>query len=157
MKKGVITFITGMGAFIGGFYFGQKSLVNIINNYKTKADRNLSNMIVLNDWLDYVYSGKKAEDFFHKNSYKRIMLYGNGYIGTRLSQALTDTDIEIVAIMDKTAKTSTNGLVLGIDAVIPDVDCIVITPVYFYDEIHTMLADKTQVPIVSVKEIFMRR
>lgn len=157
MKKVVISLITGFVSFIGGFYFGGKSLVNVINNYKMRADRNLSNMVVLNDWLDYIYSGGKVEDFFQEHSYKKIMIYGNGYIGARLSQALRKTNIEVTAIMDRDGKTDTEGAVIGIDTEIPDVDCIIITPVYFYDEILTVLASKTQVPMISVKELFTRR
>ena len=43
------------------------------------------------------------------------MIYGNGYIGKRLQQALIQTDIEVAAVMDKAALPNEDGLVIGLD------------------------------------------
>ena len=79
------------------------------------------------------------------------MIYGNGYIGKRLQQALIQTDIEVAAVMDKAALPNEDGLVIGLDSKMPDVDCIVITPVYYYDEISGMLRKKTGLPLVTMQ------
>lgn len=153
MKKSVRVLLTGLSSFTVGFYLGGKFLAGMVNDNKMRADRNQANMMVLDDWLDYLYSGGRMEDFFIKNAYRKIMIYGNGYIGVRLSQALEKTDIEVVAVMDKAAGNDGDGQVIGTDADIPEVDCIVVTPVFYYDDICAMLSERTDIPIVSIKDI----
>ena len=114
-------------------------------------ERNLSNMMLFNNWLELIYSGGRIEQYFYDHGYKRIMIYGNGYIGKRLYQALSHTDIEVAAIMDKSILTGKNELEIGVDSKIPDVDCIVVTPIYYFDEIFAMLREKTEIPIISME------
>ena len=151
MKKGYAICFTGAISFVTGFFLGGKALVGMINDYKRRMKRNFSNMMLFNDWLDFLYSGGKIEQYFHNQGYKRIMIYGNGYIGKRLQQALIQTDIEVAAVMDKAALPNEDGLVIGLDSKMPDVDCIVITPVYYYDEISGMLRKKTGLPLVTMQ------
>jgi len=155
MKRCINVFTVGMISFMGGFYLGGKTLAGVINNYKARTERNSANMIVLNDWINFIYSGESIVQYFNKNGFHRIMIYGIGLIGARLQQALGQTDIEVVAVMDKAAHSDTDGMVIGTEADIPDVDCIVVTPVYYYDEIYSMLAERTKVPIVSIKDILV--
>lgn len=151
MKEKMIVGLVNTLSFVLGFILGGKMLVSMINDYKRRMKRNLSNMMLFNDWLDFLYSGGKIEQYFYNQGYKRIMIYGNGYIGKRLKQALRQTDIDVIAIMDKVVSSDEEGLVIDADSAIPDVDCIVITPVFFYDEISAMLGEKTNVPIVSMQ------
>lgn len=153
MKRNIIAGITGTISFVIGFILGGKILVSTVNDYKKRMERNLSNMVLLNDWLELLYSGGNIEQYFNCKGYKKIMIYGNGYVGRRLTQALTDSDIEVAAIMDKSVTADQNGIVIGADSEIPNVDCIVITPVYYYDEILGLLREKTNVPLVSMKTV----
>ncbi len=154
MKKSA--YIVGLFSFFGGFYLGGKMLVDMINDYQTRADRNSANMMLFNEWVAFLYSGGRVERYFQENHYKRILIYGNGFAGTRLQQALEKTDIEIAAVMDKAAHADVDGAVIGVDADIPDVDCIVVTPVFSHAEIYDVLSKRTRIPIVSISEILNR-
>lgn len=154
MKKGFAFLCTGIVSFGVGFYLGGKMLVKMINDYKLRMTRNLSNMMVLNNWLEFVYSGGNIEQYFHSRNYSRIMIYGNGYIGKRLLQALAKTDVEVVAVMDKKALLDGDSIVLGLESDIPNVDCIVVTPVFYYNEISNELRNKTNIPIIPIEEIW---
>ena len=154
MEKKIMHVLSGIIFGGTGFFLGGKILVNMINDYKMRMERNQSNMMIFNDWLKYIYSGGKVEQYFQNHGYGSIMIYGNGYIGIRLKQALLETDIRIVAVMDKTVSSGENDMVIGIDSKIPNVDCIVVTPVFYYKEIHSMLQKRTKIPIVSVSEIW---
>lgn len=153
MKKGIVVGLISLVSFMAGFILGGKVLVSMINDYRRRMKRNLSNMMLFNDWLEFLYSGGKIEQYFYNYGYKRIMIYGNGYIGKRLQQALTQTGIEVTAIMDKAALSDKEGLVIGMDSKIPDIDCIIVTPVYYYEEIFDILRKKIDVPIISIKEL----
>ena len=152
-KNKIVICLTGALSFGVGFFLGGKILVDMINDYKKRMERNLSNMKLFNDWLEFIYSGGRIEQYFYSHGYKKIMIYGNGYIGKRLGQALSNTDIEVVAVMDKTVSSDKEELVIGTDSAIPDVDCIVITPVFFYNEIFGVLRERTELPIVSMHTI----
>lgn len=154
MKKSA--YIVGAASFLGGFYLGGKMLVDMINDYQMRADKNSANMMLFNEWVDFLYSGGHIEQYFQENQYKKIMIYGNGFAGARLQQALEKTDIEVVAVMDKAAHPDADGTVIGTDADIPDVDCIVVTPVFSHAEICEVLSKRTGIPIVSVREILCR-
>jgi hypothetical protein len=154
MKKGTVIAGISVLSFITGFFLGGKMLVEMINEYKEQTNRNLSNMLIMNNWLNFIYSGGKISEFFYRNQYNKIMIYGGGYIGIRLAQALSNTDIDVVAIMDKKVLYNEDISVIGIDASIPDVDCIVITPVYYYNEITDMLQKKTTIPMISIQLIW---
>lgn len=145
--------LAGIVSFGAGFVLGGKSLAGMINDYKVKMQRNHENMMLLNDWLHFLYLGGTLEDYFRTRGYKQIMVYGNGYIGERLLQALEKTDIEVVAVMDRSVPSDRKGKVIGVDSEIPDSDCIVVTPVFYMDEIRDMLQKKTDIPVVSIQEI----
>lgn len=154
MKKGIILGLISITSFVVGIILGGKMLVGMINDYKVRMQRNLSNMMLFNNWLEFIYSGGSIDKYFHNHGYKKIMIYGNGYIGTRLCQALEKTDIDVMAIMDKTNPSDAEGMLIGMDGRIPDIDCAVITPVFYHDEIYDMLRKKIKVPIISIEALW---
>lgn len=155
MKKNICRMLLCVGTFGIGFFLGGKMLVSMINDYKWRMKRNLSNMMLFNNWLHFIYTGGSFEEYFLNQGYKNIMIYGNGYIGKRFFEALSKTKIEVTAIMDKQIDPpNENEEMIGIESNIPSVDCIVITPVYYYQEIYDMLRKRTSIPIVSIQDIF---
>ena len=157
MKNKGLTSFVGIASFGTGFVFGGKALVSMINDYKRRMERNLSNYQLLNDWMEFLYAGGVIEQYFYDHGYKRILIYGNGDIGQRLYQALERTDINVVAIMDKSHSSKSAGILIGVNSEMPEVDCIVITPVFYFDEIHHTLREKTQQPVISIEELWKDR
>lgn len=156
MRNRNVIFLTGAMSFAAGFYLGGKTLVGMINNYKMQAERNLSNMMLFHDWMEFQQAGGRIEQYFHEHGYKRVMIYGNGYVGQRLFGALKESDVDVTAIMDQmnASDSDAEGILIGVDSVIPDVDCIVITPVFYFDEIYQKLRAKTGQPIISIEELW---
>lgn len=158
MKNRYAMCVTGAVSFVTGFFLGGKALVGMINDYKMRMERNSSNMMLLNDWMEFLYAGGSIEQYFQKHGYKRVMIYGNGYIGQRLFQALEGTDIEVAAIMDRanSSDSEAEGILIGVDSEIPEIDCVVVTPVFCFDEIYQMLNGKTGKPVISIDELWQR-
>lgn len=159
MKNKGVFWGTGAVSFAAGFVLGGKALVKMINDYKMQMERNLSNMQLLNDWMEFLYAGGRVEEYFHEHGYKKIMIYGNGYIGQRLYQALEQTEIDVVAVMDKmnVSDPATDSVLIGADSEMPEVDCVVITPVFYFDEIYGELRKKTEQPIISIEALWHDR
>lgn len=152
MKRGAITCMTGMISFGTGFFLGGKMLVDMINDYKAGMERDQLHFSLADQWLELLYEGRKIDAYFHEKGYHKIMIYGYGNLGRRLLQAFEHADIEVVCVMDQGAHEKT-GTVVGIDAAIPDVDCIVVTPVAHFDSIFQMLRQRTDIPIISIQEV----
>lgn len=153
MKRKTAVLLQNIASFGLGFFLGGKALVNMINTYKNRMDRAHTNMMILNEWLEYVYSGGIIEKYFHTHEYTRVVVYGNGYIGRRLVQALSKTEIEVTAVMDKEISADGAGGMIGTDSTIPDSDCIIVTPIYYWDEIYSMLRKRTDIPIISIQTV----
>ena len=153
MKRKTAILLQNIASFGLGFFLGGKALVNMINTYKNRMDRAHTNLMILNEWLEYLYSGGIIEKYFHTHEYTRVMVYGNGYIGKRLVQALSKTDIEVTAVMDKEILAGGSEGMIGIDSVIPDSDCIIVTPIFYWDAIYDMLRKRTSIPIISIQTV----
>ena len=54
MKKGYAICFTGAISFVTGFFLGGKALVGMINDYKRRMERNASNMMLFNDWREFL-------------------------------------------------------------------------------------------------------
>ncbi len=88
------------------------------------------------------------------SNYKKIVVYGMSYVGERLLDDLTGADIEVVAAIDKNAKGIFADVpVITPDENMPECDCVVVTAIYFFDEIERLLAEKVSCPIVSLEDI----
>ena len=93
MKKGIVAGIIGVVSFASGFILGGKILVSMINDYKKRMERNLANMMLFNDWLEFLYSGGSVVQYFKSRGYKKIMILptknksrtGSGHIFSRIS------------------------------------------------------------------------
>lgn len=100
---------------------------------------------------------KKVEDYFYRNRIKTIAIYGMSYIGERLFEELKNTDIEIKYAIDKNNESIYVDIdVLSVDEVLPKVDAIIVTPVYFFDEIKDMLQKKTVCRIISLEDVIYK-
>ncbi len=113
---------------------------------------------MLDRWLHVRNSGDRLYRFFEDNDIHGIAVYGAGAIGRRLMEELGVDSKEILFAIDRNAnaiKGLPNGIrCLSFEDDWPKVDCIVITPIHFYD-IRDSLRKKVgnDVNIVSVDDV----
>lgn len=98
--------------------------------------------------------GKTLAEYFERNHYKTVAIYGMKEFGERLYDELKDTDITVKYIIDK----NVDGVYADVDIITPDdemppIDVIVVTATYFFDEIEGTLGEKVDYPIVSLEDI----
>lgn len=100
-------------------------------------------------------AGEKSIDaYFHKNKIENIAIYGMSYVGERLLDELRDSDITVKYAVDQNA----DNIYADIDVILPgenmpEVDAIVVTPIYYYYEIQEMLSSKVDCKIISLEDI----
>lgn len=109
---------------------------------------------LFNQWLMIRQEGKTLAEYFERNHYKTVAIYGMKEFGERLYDELKDTDITVKYIIDK----NVDGVYADVDIITPDdemppIDVIVVTATYFFDEIEGALGEKVDYPIVSLEDI----
>lgn len=158
MKKGfggVLSTLTGMavGAVAGGMAAGSTSSKKIKKMADGAAKVHMLYM-AFDQWLRIRQEGKTLVEFFERYNYKTVAIYGMKELGERLYDELEGTGITVKYIIDKNADT----IYADVDVVTPDdelepVDVIVVTAIYYFDEIEMMLSEKVDYPVASLEDV----
>ena len=157
MKRRVLSFLLGgvVGGIAGASAVGNK-LGKDVKREHTYAQKHLMIMRMFNQWLIDKQEGKNLASFFEVNGYKSIAIYGMSYLGERLVDELKGSGIEVKYAIDKNAdniyadievKQPTDDL--------PKVDAVVVTAVYFFDEIESELVELVDCPVISLKDVLV--
>lgn len=158
MKKGfggVVSTLAGMavGAAAGGIAAGSassKKIQELVDGHAKVHELYMA----FDQWLRIRQEGKTLVDFFERNNYKTVAIYGMKELGERLYDELEGSGITVQYAIDKNADT----IYADVDVVTPDdelasVDVIVVTAIYYFDEIEEVLSEKVDCPIVSLEDI----
>lgn len=158
MKKGagkVVTTLVGgiVGAVAGG------ATASSVYNKKREIDADKHKKIIsyyqlFNQWLMIRQEGKTLAEYFERNHYKTVAIYGMKEFGERLFDELKDSDITVKYIIDK----NVDAVCADVDVITPDdemspVDVIVVTATYYFDDIEEVMCEKVDYPIVSLEDI----
>lgn len=107
---------------------------------KSDRDKLFTYYNALDQWVQNRMNDKNMEDYFLENNIHRIAIYGAGPMGRLLYEELRGSQIEVMYFIDKNAKNLAYYVEKEVITVKEvgqqeEVDAIVITPYYFYDEI----------------------
>ena len=154
MKKGIVgAFGVLVGAIAGGIgssYFNNK----VVNERQGKVDKFKGYYNMLNQWLMLKQDGKSLEKYFEENNYKTIAIYGMGEMGNRLYDELKGTEIKVKYAIDKNAAGAYSELdIREIDDELEEVDAIVVTATFAFDEIEEELCSMFSCPIISLDDV----
>lgn len=154
MKKGVIALLSavfgaGAGAVGAVYYKGIQ-----VKEKSEKVDKFKSYYNMLNQWLILKQEGKSLDQYFVKNDYKRIAIYGMGEMGNRLYDELKNTEITVAYAIDKNISAAYSPIdVFDIDDNLENVDVVIITATFAFNEIEMLLNDKVKCPIISLEDV----
>ena len=109
---------------------------------------------MLNQWLVLKQEGKSLEQYFIENGYKTVAIYGMGEMGNRLYDELKDSSIEVKYAVDQNAASTYSELeVFEKEDAFEDVDVMVVTAIFAFDEIEEEIGDKIKFPIISLEDV----
>jgi len=154
MKKGTIGVLsTVLGATAGAGVAGIR-MNKALNEKQSMSNKHFALFKMMNQWVRVKQEGKNLSEYFEKNGYQRIAIYGMSFAGETLVYELENTKTKVLYGIDKNAKS----LYLDIDIVEPEddlqeVDAIVVTAITFFDEIEEMLRQKTGCSIISLEDV----
>lgn len=154
MKKG-ISALMGMaaGAAAGGIAARQASAKRI-GRLRESGMKVHELYMAFDQWLQIRQEGKSLVEYFTKNGYKTVAVYGMKELGERLVDELKGSDVTVSYAIDQNA----DSIYADVDVVTPDeelapVDVIVVTAITYFDEIEENLAAKVDYPIISLEDI----
>lgn len=154
MKKGISTLLgIAAGAAAGGIAAGTTSGKKIKEMSEVQAKVHELYM-AFDQWLQIRQQGKTLVEYFTKNGYKTVAVYGMKELGERLCDELKGSEVTVSYAIDKNA----DGIYADVDVVTPDeelapVDVIVVTAITYFDEIEEMLSATVDCPIISLEDI----
>lgn len=151
-------FATGLISIVTGGIVGAAAAGNVFNKKAVRgtqyAQKHLAIMQVMNQWIIDKQKGIELKDFFVTNGYKEIAIYGMSYLGERLVDELDGSNVTVKYAIDKNADNIYAPFeVLKPDDSLPDVDAIIVTPFFFFDEVEEDLEDKVDCPIISIEDV----
>lgn len=111
---------------------------------------------ITNKWLKNRNQNISVSDYFRKNHYERIAIYGMGELGKRLYEELSAEGIQVKGVFDRNAQRLDPVLnVYSLDKPIPEVDVVVITPTFDYETIEEQIKKIASCKIVSIADVVM--
>lgn len=155
MKKKNIMYLAFSGisfAGVGAAFIIKNYIKNMKERYSVK--RLDSYYKTLNQWLFLKNEGKNLEEYFLDNEYKNIAVYGLGELGHRLIEELRHSSINIKYAIDQNSESIFSEFeVLSLDDNLPDVDAVIVTPIFDFNDIKQSLEDKINCNIISLEDI----
>lgn len=154
MKKGVIAVLSSFVGVAVGAGAVQKAAMRKSVKQNENSDKHLALYLMMNQWVKVKQAGKSIPDFLIEKGYNKIAIYGMNYVGETLYDELRDSGVEVAYAIDKNA----GEIFAEIDVVSPEVeldqvDAVIVTPIFFFDEIEEMLSSKTDADIICMEDI----
>ena len=154
MRKRGLPIIAGAAGGILGAAIADHLKKKKVNAIEETSEKRREFYHVLVQWLALKQKGRSLAEYFEKNNYKTVAIYGMKELGERLYDELQDTDIAVKYIIDKNA----GQIICDIDVVAPEdtlenVDVVVVTAIHYFDEIEKELSKSMTCPIVSLEDV----
>lgn len=133
--------------------------------YSQKREKRLQDSVekyqrcyqLLNMWLLLREKNIGLEEFFIKNNYKKVAIYGFAAIGKHLYEELRSTSVEIVCAIDRRQGLSHSQLVvISSERDMPDCDVIVVTVVQGAEQIVDDLRLCVDRPVITLWEVMTK-
>ena len=110
--------------------------------------------MMMNQWVKVKQEGKNLSEYFEKQGYKKIAIYGMSYAGETLVNELENTSVQILYGIDKNADSIYANIdVFSIEDSLEEVDAVIVTAITFFDEIEEELSTKFSCPIISLENV----
>lgn len=140
---------------IAGIYTTIKLANKAFNGQLAQMDRAESYLELLNGWLYKKNRQQSVEEFFIKHQYHTIAIYGYSDIGQRFYEEIRNlNEVKAAYIIDQNADNIIAEIPVykpGKD--LPDADAIIVTPIFAYIEIESMLKELVQIPVLSIEDV----
>lgn len=143
-------------------YYEAYSCVNLMDErdgstieLEKKLQKSVMFYWVLTRWMDLKIRGYGIVDILNKLKIRNIAVYGYAELGQLLCSELVNTKVQVSYLLDKRVKeTGIENLPVYIpQGGLPEVDAVVVTAVYYFDEIEKDLLQMGYQNIISFRNL----
>lgn len=146
--------ILGMLGTAAGWMVSAKKKKELLNYKDFRINKFQKYFDVTNEWVRLKNQGRNLEEFFLKNGWTHIAVYGMGELGHRLVEELNGSRVSIdYAIDEHIDKVLSEIEVKEPDCGLPSVDVIVVTPFFEYSVVEDKLMELVDYPIISLEDV----
>lgn len=154
MKKLTLSLLSVLGGAATSAVAVRKVTGKATEVQRNMSEKHLALFLMMNQWVAVKQEGKNLADYFDKQGYKSIAIYGMSYAGERLLEELKCSDIQVQYGIDKNADNIYMDVnIVTMEDELKPVDAIVVTPIFFFDEIEEELSQKIDCPIISLEDV----
>ncbi len=127
---------------------------SLINFYKEKANQYKLYWRLMDHWMQKKENGVCLSQPLEKNGIHSIAIYGIGILGQHLYKDIKESEIQIKYFIDARRSGMQDGIEIVVpDHVMEDVDAIIVSVVYEYEDIKKKMQLYSSVPIISLEEL----
>lgn len=137
---------------LGAICAGVKCCEKIDDN-KKELEKYLNLFHLMCRWVKNTQNKRNLKEWFEETGYFHIAVYGMGEIGECLVKELEGSKILVEYAIDQSLEDKESVKVFRPSDNLPKVDCIVVTPITYFDEIEDMLQPKVNCPIISIEDV----
>lgn len=154
MNKTFVSIVSALAGAAAGASVVKKSAAEETEKARARSDKHLDLFVMMNQWVKVKQKGKNLSEYFIKNGYKKIAIYGMSYAGETLVDELEGTQIEVAYGIDRNADSIYSDLdIVSMEDDLAEVDAVVVTAISFFDEIEKQLSQKIDCPVISLEDI----
>lgn len=154
MKKSTLALVSTLGGVVAAAVAVKKVTDEATKVQQNLSDKHLAMFLMMNQWVTVKQDGKNLADYFEEMGYKTIAIYGMSYVGERLLEELKGSEIEVKYGIDQNADFIDSDMeIVTMDDKLESVDAVIVTPIFFFDEIEEKLSDRIECPIISLEDI----
>lgn len=107
----------------------------------------------LNNWLQMYQMKKNMVPYILDMGYKSIAIYGMGILGQRLYDELEESNITVKYAIDRNAANIRDLVdVKHPSEELEPVDAVIVTSLYYFDEIKSDMESKMKCPVISLMD-----
>lgn len=139
---------------VGGAVAMEKITGKAMDHCRELVDKNLDLFLLMNKWMRIKQKDRHIKEYLEENAYKSVAVYGLSHVGKCLLEELKECDVEIKYAVDQNAAAIYSDIeTYSPEDDLPKADVMIVTAVYYFDDIYNNLKNKVVYPIVSLKDI----
>ncbi len=98
---------------------------------------------------------KRVSEYLLSHSCYKVAVYGIGDMGLQLIRELKDSSVKIVCAIDKSKRSFCENIPIVTleDSVLNDVDVLIVTAIFDYEEIRKNVSSSISCKIISLEDI----
>lgn len=151
----IITHLFLAGVFLYGWLKTVSLASKKIREKEKAVEKNKQYYNLYNHWIEMKNKGQALDDFFVRNNYKSIAIYGMGDVGMQLAREMEySKNVDVKYVIDKNIyadKVIFEKKELNMS--LPKVDAIVVTPIFAYEKIANEIKNFVDYPVISIEEV----